>query len=99
MTTTTQTPTVRVRGLTKKFQGFTALDSVDIDFHPGRVHMLFGENGAGKSTLINLLAGVHRADGGTIEINGKPCSITSPLAAREAGISTRFSRNRPWCRN
>ncbi len=90
MTVTTQNPTVRVRGLTKKFQGFTALDAVDIDFLPGRVHMLFGENGAGKSTLINLLAGVHRADAGTIEVDGVPCSIGSPHAARQVGISTVF---------
>lgn len=83
-------PTVRVRGLTKRFQGFTALDAVDVDFIPGRVHVLFGENGAGKSTLINLLSGVHRADAGTIEINGEPHAICSPRQARAAGISTVF---------
>ena len=62
---------LKITGLTKRFSGTLALDSVDLDVRAGEVHALLGENGAGKSTLIKILAGVHQADGGTIEMHGR----------------------------
>ncbi|AXI80516.1 sugar ABC transporter ATP-binding protein [Peterkaempfera bronchialis] len=83
-------PAVSVRSLTKHFQAITALSDVSIDFLPGEVHVLFGENGAGKSTLIKVLAGVHRADAGSVVIGGAETSAASPRHARELGISAVF---------
>jgi ribose transport system ATP-binding protein len=57
-----KTPTVSVRGATKRFAGVTALNDVSIDLWPGEVHALVGENGAGKSTLIKLITGVYQLD-------------------------------------
>ena len=54
----------------------------------GEVHGLVGENGAGKSTLINVLSGVLLADSGAVELEGTACQFTSPVEARQAGIST-----------
>ncbi|BAU33470.1 sugar ABC transporter ATP-binding protein [Microcella alkaliphila] len=83
-------PVVSVRNITKSFQAVVALENVSIDFHPGEVHVLFGENGAGKSTLINVLAGVHKPTEGTVELNGLGADLVSPQRARELGISAVF---------
>ena len=83
-------PLLRARGLTKSFVGHTVLSEVDLDLRPGQVHGLVGENGAGKSTLMKILAGVHTADAGTVELDGREVSFSHPLQAQHAGISTVF---------
>ena len=66
-----------IRGLTKRFGGTAALQSVDFEVAPGQIHALLGANGAGKTTLIKILAGVHTPDAGEILIAGKPFSESS----------------------
>ncbi len=63
---------VRARGIAKCFGDVVALDGVDLDVAPGRVHGLVGPNGAGKTTLLGLLLGLAVADTGTLEILGVP---------------------------
>jgi ABC-2 type transport system ATP-binding protein len=63
---------VRARGITKCFGDVVALDGVDLDVAPGRVHGLVGPNGAGKTTLLGLMLGLAVADSGTLEILGSP---------------------------
>ena len=77
-----------VRGLTKRFPGVLALDTVDFTLRAGEVHALIGENGAGKSTLIKVLTGVYRPDEGELRYGGEPAAFATPLAAQDAGIST-----------
>ncbi|TYL51325.1 sugar ABC transporter ATP-binding protein [Nocardioides sp. BGMRC 2183] len=81
---------LRARGLTKSFVGHTVLADVDLDLCAGQVHGLVGENGAGKSTLMKILAGVHAADAGTVELEGDEVTFSHPLQAQHAGISTVF---------
>ena len=80
------TPVLELRGITKRFPGVLANDSVDFDLRKGEVHALLGENGAGKSTLMNILYGLYRHDEGEILLHGKPAEIDSPHAAIAAGI-------------
>jgi len=72
--------------LSKRFGDFVALDRVSMSVAPGTVHALLGENGAGKSTLVKCLVGFHRADGGSVLIEGRETDIPSPQRARELGI-------------
>lgn len=65
-------PAVRARGLTKCFGDVVALDGVGLELLPGRIHGLAGPNGAGKTTLLGLLLGLAVADGGELEVLGRP---------------------------
>jgi simple sugar transport system ATP-binding protein len=79
-------PVVDLRGIVKRFPGVLANDSVYLQIHAGEVHALLGENGAGKTTLMRVLAGLFRADEGTIVLDGRPVSFRSPRQAIDAGI-------------
>jgi simple sugar transport system ATP-binding protein len=77
---------VELRGITKRFPGVVANDSVDFEAAEGEVHALLGENGAGKSTLSNILTGLYKPDDGEIKLWGKAVAFSSPRDALDAGI-------------
>ncbi|MEV4031814.1 ABC transporter ATP-binding protein [Streptomyces umbrinus] len=77
---------VELRGITKRFPGTLANDSVDLTVRRGEIHALMGENGAGKSTLMSVLYGMERPDAGSIRIEGREVSFGSPGTAMAAGL-------------
>lgn len=81
-------PVLRLDGISKSFPGVRALHDVSFDIRAGEVHALLGENGAGKSTLIKIMSGVHAPDSGTLLVDGRPVSLSSPDDARRHGIAT-----------
>ncbi len=81
-------PILTLEGVTKRFPGVTANDSVSLAIRPGEVHVLLGENGAGKSTLIGMLSGLQQPDEGRILVDGVPTQIRSPRHALSLGIGT-----------
>lgn len=85
---TDRRPVLTVTDGVKRFGGVVALDHVSIALCAGEVVALLGDNGAGKSTLIKCLAGVHRLDAGTIEVDGVEVRIDSPAVAQALGIET-----------
>ena len=77
---------IEVRSLRKSFDGFTALDGLDISVPDGAVYGLVGPNGAGKSTLIRHLAGILRQDEGEVLYDGEAVFENPEVKAQIAYI-------------
>src|SRR5579863_5527877 len=82
------TPALRLSGISKAFGAVQALRDVDLEVYSGEVVGLVGDNGAGKSTLIKTIAGVNAPDSGEIYVEGKRAHISSPQDAARLGIET-----------
>lgn len=63
---------IEVKNVVKTFDGFRALDSLNMTVPKGAVYGLVGPNGAGKSTIIRHLAGIYRQDSGEVLLDGQP---------------------------
>jgi simple sugar transport system ATP-binding protein len=70
----------------KTYGSTQVLDRVDLSIRGGEVVALMGANGAGKSTLAKIASGVVQPDQGRIFVAGREVKLSSPQAAREAGI-------------
>ncbi|SAL58066.1 ABC transporter ATP-binding protein [Caballeronia humi] len=62
---------LRISGLTKSFDGHAVLHGIDLSVAAGTLLALLGPSGSGKTTLLRVLCGFERADGGTVEIDGR----------------------------
>ncbi len=75
-------PLVELRGVLKRYgrgtAAVTALAGVDLDVLAGEFVAVLGRSGSGKSTLMNLLAGLDRADGGTVRVAGDDLGALTP---------------------
>jgi ABC-2 type transport system ATP-binding protein len=79
-------PAVRLRGATKRYGSFTALDGVSLDIRRGEVFALLGPNGAGKTTLISLVAGTAKKSAGTVEVLGHDVERDYRFTRRAVGL-------------
>ena len=77
---------IEVKDLVKSFDGFKALDGLNIEVPQGAVYGLVGPNGAGKSTFIRHLAGIYRQDAGQVLIDGEPVYENPAIKSRMAYI-------------
>ena len=75
-------PAVRVRGVRKSFGRRLVLADLDATFPRGKITGLVGPNGAGKTTLIKVLLGLVTADGGNVEVLGRPLDGTPAYRSR-----------------
>ncbi|MFB6291651.1 MAG: ABC transporter ATP-binding protein [Candidatus Bipolaricaulia bacterium] len=82
----TRDPLIDMEGITKRFPGVLANDSVDFSVEKGEIHALVGENGAGKTTLMKILYGLYGMDDGQIYFRDEPVEIEDPKAANQLGI-------------
>ena len=77
---------IEVKALVKSFDGFRALDGLDLTVPKGAVYGLVGPNGAGKSTLIRHAVGIYRQDSGELLVDGEPVYENPKIKARIAYI-------------
>ena len=85
-----------VEALTKRFGGFTAVDSVSFEVRQGEILGLIGPNGSGKSTIFNMIAGALRPDAGSIRFDGREISGRAPNQICALGIGRTFQIPRPF---
>jgi sulfate/thiosulfate transport system ATP-binding protein len=69
---------IEIAGVTKRFGDFVALDDVSVSLPTGQLTALLGPSGGGKSTLLRIIAGLEKADTGTVNIEGVDATRMSP---------------------
>jgi len=69
---------IRIKGVSKYFGDFAAVDNVDLDIEQGELFSILGGSGCGKTTLLRMLAGFEMPSSGTIEIDGVDVTHQAP---------------------
>ena len=87
---------LQATGLTVKFGGLTALDSVDFAIRRGEILGLIGPNGAGKTTCFNAITGVYRPTSGTVVFDGEQLGRRKRHQITRLGIARTFQNIRLW---
>lgn len=86
---------LEVRGLTKRFGGFTAVSNVDFSVAKGEILGLIGPNGSGKSTIFNMLSGALRPNAGSVRLGDREIAGVPPHAICAMGVGRTFQIPRP----
>ncbi|MGI4984012.1 MAG: ABC transporter ATP-binding protein [Janthinobacterium lividum] len=81
-----QPSAIEIRSVKKRYHTLQALKGVNLSIEQGEFFGLLGPNGAGKTTLISILAGLARADSGTIEVLGHDVVTDFREARRSLGV-------------
>ena len=77
---------LETQNLTKDFEGFLAVDGVDLKVREGTIHALIGPNGAGKTTVFNLLTKFLQPSSGKIYFKGEDITAAKPAALAVRGL-------------
>jgi branched-chain amino acid transport system ATP-binding protein len=85
-----------LQGVTKRFGGVVAVDSVDMTVAEGEIVGLIGANGAGKTTLFSMIAGNERPTAGAIAFDGERIDGLRPDRVCRRGIARAFQIVRPF---
>jgi ABC-2 type transport system ATP-binding protein len=72
---------IELRGLTKRYGDFAAVNGIDLDVPSGELFGFLGPNGAGKTSTLRMIAGILRPTAGTVRIGGIDLA-RDPLAAK-----------------
>jgi len=91
-------PILSLRGLSRDFGPFRAVDGVSLDIRAGAITGLIGPNGAGKTTLFNMVAGALVPTSGTVALMGQDVTGRPPEALFARGLARTFQIPRPFRR-
>ena len=79
-----------IQRISKSYSGLKAVDQVTVEVKPNTIHGLIGPNGAGKSTIINMIAGIYRADEGSIHLGDLDLSSLDIAKRANLGLARTF---------
>jgi branched-chain amino acid transport system ATP-binding protein len=85
---------LEVRGVTRRFDGLTAVDTLDLSVAAGQLVSVIGPNGAGKSTLFNLITGLDKPDDGGVQFDGRDVTGVEPDVLAGLGLARTFQHGR-----
>ena len=81
------TAMLHIEALRKSYGEVVALQGVDMDVSAGEIVSLLGPNGAGKTTIVSIVAGLRRADGGVVKVDGLDALRRSSEVRRRIGLA------------
>ena len=87
---------LRVKKLSKRFGGLTAISELSFELGQGEIMGLIGPNGAGKTTVFNCLSGFHSSDEGEMIFSGKSLAGMQPYQVCQAGLARTFQIVKPF---
>ncbi|HEX9154387.1 MAG TPA: ATP-binding cassette domain-containing protein, partial [Nitrospira sp.] len=88
-----ETPLIEFKDVTKRFEGRTVLENVNLQIFEGQVTTIIGLSGSGKSVLLKHIIGLMKPDDGTILFRGKPLSTVKKSETSFLRISYMFQDN------
>ncbi len=87
-------PTLRLRGVGRRFGGLHAVRDVDLDVAAGERRAILGPNGAGKTTLFNVIAGDFPATSGAVELFGRDVTAMPARHRAKLGLARTYQQSR-----
>ena len=87
-------PTLRLRGVGRRFGGLHAVRDVDLEVMPGERRAILGPNGAGKTTLFNLISGDLHPTSGRIELFGQDVTPLGAAPMAKLGLARTYQKSR-----
>jgi branched-chain amino acid transport system ATP-binding protein len=87
-------PTLRLRGVGRRFGGLHAVEAVDLQVDPGERRAILGPNGAGKTTLFNLIAGDFPVTSGRVELFGRDVTGMPARSRAKLGLARSYQQSR-----
>jgi branched-chain amino acid transport system ATP-binding protein len=87
-------PTLRLRGVGRRFGGLLAVTDVDLDVAHGERRAILGPNGAGKTTLFNVISGDLSASSGSVELFGEDVTTVPPRKRTKRGLARTYQQSR-----
>ncbi len=96
MTTTTATPVLELRGVSVSFDGFWALNDLNLCLKPGELRAVIGPNGAGKTTFLDVITGKVRPTKGDVLFRGRSLVGIAEHRIARLGIGRKFQTPRVY---
>jgi len=87
-------PTLRLRGVGRRYGGLLAVDHVDLDVVHGERRAILGPNGAGKTTLFNVICGDVAASSGSVELFGEDVTTRPARYRTKLGLARTYQQSR-----